>query len=534
MNLGQARVRLVQGSAALAAVFLIAGCGSTYRPVVTPVTPSGPAAQPESFAVVVSAPSPSTPGIATIIDYSGDSVLALAPIGNGPETFTIDELGANGYTINSDGTLSNFPISTTLQAKQVEYSTLPPSARPVNLFSPSAGMYISDLNGNATDVFTGFPQAYKLSIPVQSTPTMVVGPSTNSQRIYQLTQNLGASPSGMECNAVPASSALTNGYADGIELSTYTVSSQLVLDPFVAANASSGTNLAVCPVYGVESTDGKRLFVLNRASDTISVINVQNNTLDQCTPFQNQNGQTVTCHPLLPLSLNAVSAINAAYTAAVPNNTNLPSGTPPNGTTGMTATAGPVYAEYNAATAQLVVADYDGGTISVIDVSEDEYGNDSATFGTTYTIPVGTNPAAVTVLNDGSRAYTANQTDQTVTIVDLSSHSVEKTLPVTGHPRTVASTQNSQYGKIYVAAPDTPYLTIVRTDLDIVDTSILIEGNVVDVRVTTQSGVAGNTNTTSRRPGFGQPCFLPPGIEPAPAAGQTSLEACRTLPGATP
>ncbi len=35
----------------------------------------------------------------------------------------------------------------------------------------------------------------------------------------------------------------------------------------------------------------------------------------------------------------------------------------------MTAIAGPVYAEYNAATSQLVVANYDGGTISVIDVS---------------------------------------------------------------------------------------------------------------------------------------------------------------------
>ena len=62
-----------------------------------------------------------------------------------------------------------------------------------------------------------------------------------------------------------------------------------------------------------------------------------------------------------------------------------------------------------------MVANYDGGTISVIDVSLDEYGNDSSTFGTTYTIPVGNtatpNPASVTVLYDGSKAYTANQND---------------------------------------------------------------------------------------------------------------------------
>jgi DNA-binding beta-propeller fold protein YncE len=265
-----------------------------------------------------------------------------------------------------------------------------------------------------------------------------------------------------------------------------------------------------CPVYAVQSPDNRRFFVMNRGDDTVTVINSQLNTLDSCTPFQNQSGQTVTCHPTLPLSTAAVTATGI---------------TPPNGTSGMTAIAGPVYAEYNAATAQLVVANYDGGTISVIDVSEDEYGNDSQTFGTTYTIPVGNNPASVTVLADGSRAYTANQSDGTVSIVDLTSHTVEKAaLPVIGHPRTVVSTQNSQFGKVYVASPDSPYLTILRTDLDIVDTTVLVEGNIVDVRVTTQTGSSGNTNTTSRVPGFGQPCNLPG------ASNEATRQVCQMQP----
>jgi DNA-binding beta-propeller fold protein YncE len=138
---------------------------------------------------------------------------------------------------------------------------------------------------------------------------------------------------------------------------------------------------------------------------------------------------------------------------------------------------------------------------------------------------VGNNPASVTVLADGSRAYTANQTDGTVTIVDLSSHTAEKApLPVIGHPRTVVSTQNSSYGKVYVASPDSPYLTIIRTDLDIVDTTVLVEGNIVDVRVTTQNGSSGNSNTVSRVPGYGEPCYLPG------AAAQSTLLACQTLP----
>jgi DNA-binding beta-propeller fold protein YncE len=491
MKSGQARMRLVHSGAALAAAALVAGCGTAYRPVVTPVTPSGPAAQPSSYAVVVSSPSATSPGIATVIDYSGDSVLALAPIGVGPLTFTMDELGATGYTYNSDGTLSIFPISSSLQAKQVSYTTLPSTAVPVNLFSPSAGLYAADLTGSNVDVFSGALEAFKLALPVGTNPIAIVGPQVLGQRDFAITQ--GATATGVDCNSSPTTGP--TGTVNGFELSTYTVSSALPV--------------GACPVYGIESTDYKRLFVLNRGSDTVSVINSQNNTLDTCTPFVNQSGQTITCHPTLPLSTTAVTATGI---------------TPPNGTTGMATIAGPVYAEYNSATQQLIVADYDGNTISVIDVSEDEYGNDSPTFGTTYTIPVGTNPAAVTVLADGRRAYTANQTDQTVSIVSLSSHTLEKTLPITGHPRTVVSTQNSQYGKVYVASPDSPYLTILRTDLDIVDTTVLVEGNIVDVRVTTQTGTAGNANTTSRRPGYGEPCYLPG------AANYASLAVCQTLP----
>ena len=100
MNLCQARLRLVQAGAAIAAAALVAGCGNTYRPVITPVNPSGPPAQPQAWAVVVSAPSPSAPGIATIIDYSGDTIMAEAPIGPAPSTFGVDASGGTSYTLS--------------------------------------------------------------------------------------------------------------------------------------------------------------------------------------------------------------------------------------------------------------------------------------------------------------------------------------------------------------------------------------------------------------------------------------------------
>jgi DNA-binding beta-propeller fold protein YncE len=496
MHAGRAHLRLVQAGAGLAAALVIAGCGAGYRPVVTPINPSGPAPQPTSYAVAVSSPSPTTPGIASIIDYSGDTIVAQAPIGPGPINFTIDETGSTGYTVNSDGTLTNFPISSSLQAKNVTYSTLPSSAAPVNLFSPSAGLWIADLNGNLADVLTGSPETFKLSIPVAPTPVAIVGPGLIGERNYAIAQgntNGGNVSSGVQCNNAPTTA--TAGEADAIEVASNTVSARI--------------SLGSCPVFGIVSSDGKRLYVLNRGSDTVTVINSQNNTLDDCTPFTNQNGQTVHCHPTLPLSTTAVTATGI---------------TPPNGTAGMGTVAGPVYGEYNGATGQLIISNYDGNTISVIDVSLDEFGNDSQTFGTTYTIPVGANPASVTALYDGSRAYTANQTDGTVSIVNLTSHTIEKTLAVNGHPRTVVSTQNSLYGKIYVVSPDSPYLTIIRSDQDIVDTTVLLQGNLVDVRVSTQNGSTGNTNVMSRKPGYGEPCYLPG------TTAAASYASCTTLP----
>ena len=498
MNFCQARVRLVQAGTVLAAAALVAGCGNNYRSAVIPIKATGPAPQPTSYAVAVSAPSATTSGIATIIDYSGDSIMASAAIGIGPTSFTLDAGGSTGYTLNRDHTLTGFPVSTTLEEKSILNTTLPSLAQPLNMYSPLAGLWAADLDGNVTDIFVGNPLTFLSSIPMAPTPVMVIGFGTSALRYFTLSQNI-ATPTGVECNTTPTTQPL--GEVTGIELSSYSS------DPPIPVGR--------CPVYAVVSGDGKRLFVMNRGDDTITVINAQNDTLDTCSGLVNQAGQPVTCHPTLPLSLTAVNALNAI---------NPGSGTPPNGTAGMTQTAGPVYADYNFATNQLVVANYDGNSISIIDASLDEYGNDSPTFGTTYTVPVGSNPASVTVLYDGSRAYTANQTDQTVTIVNLSSHTMEKKLPVSGHPRTVVSTQNSTQGKVYVASPDSDVLTLIRTDQDVVDTTLLLQGNVVDVRVSSQNGKSGNNNNVSRIPGYGQPCNLPG------AAASASLAACQALP----
>lgn len=499
MNSCRALLRLVQAGTALTAVALMAGCGDSYRPVVTSTTTSGPSAEVTSYAVTVSATSSTAAGTAAIIDYSGDTVLAYASIGPGPYNFVMDELASYGYTLNSDGTMTNFPISTTLQNKNVEYTTVDSSANITNLLAPASGLWAADTSSKSVDYFTGSPETFNSAIAVHgSQPVAVAGPGTASaQYQYALSQNI-SDP--MSCNSAPAS-VTTAGSATPITVSTLT--------------AGTAISLGICPVYGVQDSSYKRLFVLNRGSDTITVINTETNALDSCSPYTSTAGATVTCHPTIPLSTKAMTATGI---------TPVGCDTTSNPTCGLPTKAGPVFAEYNVTNQQLIVADYDGGTMSVIDVPLDKYGNDSNTynaagkatagFGTVHSITVGSYPASVTALYDGTKAYAANQGDGTVTVVNLTSYTTEKTLTVGGHPRTVVSTQNSNISKVYVSAPDSTYLTVIKssgTTADAISTTIgPLYGYVMDVRVTTQNGSTGNPFYVSHTPGYGVPCNLPP------------------------
>ncbi len=141
------------------------------------------------------------------------------------------------------------------------------------------------------------------------------------------------------------------------------------------------------------------------------------------------------------------------------------------------------------------------------------YGNDAPDFGQTYTIPVGNGPDALTILRDGSRVYVANQKDSTVSVVNLSTYQVEATVPVVGHPISIASVASTPYGQVYVVSSDQPYLTVIRTDTDAVNASLQLDGEGVDVHATAQqagaptaAGSIYNAINVSHASGSGAPC----------------------------
>jgi DNA-binding beta-propeller fold protein YncE len=481
---------------ALLALAGAAGCGNQYRPVINPIQPTGPASQPSAFVVAFSQPGltpavgtttnpcPATPyaqpGIVTLVDFSGEGVMAQASLGTGPLTFALDASGSTAYSTNCDGTLSAVPLSSTLQSNKVLTTSLPTgtdsngatvNTLPTNLLVTSAGEYVVEQNnqkavGALTNNTSGVA-SLKLEIPVAASLVNLVG-VPSGQRIYAISQGNSTTGAGVtwgQCSA--PTSVATPGEADGIEVSSNSVSSQLAVGK--------------CPVYGLMTADSRRTFILNRGSGTVTVIDSVKNQLDTST------------------------------TTYLTGNATIPVGTG--------SSSGPVYADIYAPASLLVTANYDDDTISIIDVSINgavQGFTDTANFGHVLaTVKVGHHPAAVTVLQDGSRVYVANEGDLTdggngsVTIVNLSSFTVEGTLQVNGHPRSIASTFNAPIGKVYTIAQDSPYLTVIRTDTNIVSASILLQGNGVDLHTTTQyagnSGTTVNAITQSRSSGSGAP-----------------------------
>lgn len=467
------------------AAILAAGCGNQYRPVITPIQPTGPASAPEADVVVVSQPgfnplapgqigpcvggTYATPSVVTMVDFSGDSIVAQADTGNGPLTFSLQAGGSDIYSPDCDGTLTYVIVTATqLLTKNVLSSTLLPGSVPTNTLFANSNLYVTEAGlhpptcqtTNCVAELSQSPLGLKQEIPVAPSLINLVGYSSG-ERIYAISQGNssgGTQPAWGDCTT--PSSVSVNGEADAIETITNTVSARLPL--------------GVCPVFGFQTPDLQRAFITNRTSGTVSVINSQLNALDTTNP-----------------NLKA--------------NATIPVG------------AGPVYADYYRTGQVLVTANYDSNTISIIDVSLDQFGNDSATFGTVLaTVPVGEHPVEVSVLEDGSRVYVANQGDigtntfGSVSIVNLNNYSVEKTIALTSHPHSIGSIYNYPIGKVYVASQDSPYLTVIRTDTDIVSATPEMQGNIVDIHVSGQFPAqaatgASNYQTESRSVGSGAP-----------------------------
>lgn len=435
------------------------GCGDLYRPIVTNVPPIQPAPQPTKYAIVISCgnnPNPSAaniyqictgstaPGLASIVDFSGDSLMVRVNLGTGPRWLGLDSSGLTAYIPNTDGTIDSFFVQTSTETNNVDTSTLLANATPNALLSTKSYLYVSQpgrssiavlkpiSSGSAPSAVLEIPITDPAATAVNQNPVNLVGQSS-SQRIYAISQG---------GNAGNCPTTGSTGNATGIEIATNTISSVIPL--------------GVCPIYGVMTQDQRRAFILNQGSGTVSVIDSQQNQLDK--------------------------------------NPNLNGGV---GT--ITVGQGPTWADIYNNGAILAVANSLSNTLTLINISVDSFGNDTQNFGQIIaTVPVGSGPSSVAILQDGTRAYVANRNDGTVSVVSLISNTVLKTIALpqepcqasqpnvlcTVHPISIAATTGTPLGKVYVVSPDTNMMTIIRTDNDTIYTNLGLTGTGVQVRVT--------------------------------------------------
>ena len=447
-----------KGAASTLALLAAVGCGNSYRPVVSAINPVGPAGQATKYAYAVASPSASTPGLLTVIDFAGDTVLATPTVLSNPSYFATDSSGSDGYTINAAGSLDYVPAlqnTTQLLSNKVVQATLPASASPVSIT-------VATLSGQSSTVFV--PEAGRSRVAVlSSTGSLQQEVAVPANPIYVVAANSAA-----RAYAISQGNGTGNGSVAALEAGTYSISNTIQ----VGAN----------PVYGVMTADDRRAFILNKGSGTVSVLNVVNNTLDSTTPVIPATG-TLGLNPIWAdlsprtnqlVVLNAGDGVSPGSLSII----NIPLCNPTAQASNPTCVASnPV---------------------------------DATDFGTiTATVPVGVNPTMVAVLQDGSNAYVVNSgnaargVEGSVSVVNLISGRVTATIPavsstaatqdadstptaVYGHPNTVAVTTGSPTGKVYITSSDNRYVTVLETDINAVLTHINLQGLGVRVLVSAE------------------------------------------------
>jgi hypothetical protein len=454
-----------------AAVLSTVGCGNQYRPVVSAIGPVGPAGQQTKFAVAVSNPCPTllptcgSPGLVTVVDFSGDTVLSTPQVLANPSYFQINANGSQGFTINAQGSLDTFPLSnpSSLLTSDVVQTTLPIGSAPVSIsaFAPASGLlsiFIPQAGSNSIAALNSGTAALYDTVGIQgggTNPVYVVGAS-GTPRIYAISQNAAGS----------------NGQVDAIE----TVST-------ISLSDSAQIPVGIKPVYGVMTPDDRRAFILNEGSGTVNVLNVPSNQLDVNKPsitvgsnpvwadLNNVDTELVVLNQGDGVHAGSLSVINIPLCSSAAQATN------PN-----CSSTNPV---------------------------------DATGFGQVLaTVPVGINPTMVSVLQgtdtNAPAAYVINQLDSTgtcgsgegsVTVINLLTDQVSATIcgvsgsnataiangtsnVIFGHPNSVSATGGAPTGKVYVTASDNQYLSVIYTNTNTVQTHIPLQGNGLRVLVT--------------------------------------------------
>ena len=237
----------------IACIVLAVGCGDTFRPVVNPIfSPSG---DPALFhlAFVVNKNAPANAGAVSNIDVSGDTSIAVTPVGVGPVHAAFLPPGESRIFIanrDQDTVTSFIPSSSSTPSSTLN---LAPGSSPVFLATTeSSRMYVANSATGTVGVIAAPQNTLITEIPVGSNPS-ALAETPDGKKLYAVNQGSGTV------------SVIDTG--NDTVITTVTVGSS--------------------PVWALVSADALSLYVLNQGSNSISVINTTTDVVTATVPVGN-------------------------------------------------------------------------------------------------------------------------------------------------------------------------------------------------------------------------------------------------------
>jgi YVTN family beta-propeller protein len=401
-------IRLAGITFSLSLALLLTGCGDTFRPVVTPFpTPGGdPQAARTAFVLSHGNPQPNT---TTCTDGTTT-----------PCTGASTEIDVPGDTNMGNRVQGREPWHAQIGTSAVALYVANRDSNTVTYYAPflgsSSAITTISLPGPTPDN-PGEPQARPVFVHSTESASIYVAESGRnkvaviSAGASQFSQEIAVGTTPVALAETPDKTRL---YV--VNKGSGTVTVVATLDKTVLGTIPVGSK----PVWAIATPDSKFVFVLNRGSNTISLLSTSNNQKEL-----------------------AHFAVGASADVDMPLDN-------------------PMY--YDSKAQRLYVVNSTSNTLSVFDTSA------LATNAPTITevkpqspiaLPAGSGPVSVAALSDGSKVYTGNMGDGSVSIIDARNLALKTTLSVKPTSssdavvRVVALAASPDASKVYAAVPDT-------------------------------------------------------------------------------
>lgn len=384
---------------------LVLGCGDQFRPTINfqPL----PGGQPGQLgqAVVLST---NTAGFGsnTHIDVSGDTAVGIVNVGTNP--VFLGKGGSRTFVLNSDNTVTLYtallPENSTINQVVLPAST---SGAIGGAASSNGSIYIADSGSNDVNIIPSTQNVVTRTVPVGARPVMVATNSSGNQ-----------------------------AYVINHDDDTVTIIG-------TQDNAVTGTiPVGAQPIWGVMSNDGIDVFIVNQGDGTVSVIDTTlnivfttislngigtSNTLQSNFAFYdnvrkrvyvtNPGDHSVTVIKADSINLGVTPQILPTFLAKIPlSGSPLSVGAIADGTRAYAAlgNCGAVPGGINHTNLLANLASCTGNQVSVID---------AVALVEKKVIPVGAGSVSIAPSTDGTRVYTANAIDGTISIIKTSTDS---------------------------------------------------------------------------------------------------------------